>query len=126
LKPKLKQFAVENRGNYFSVENTGLTETDYAKIISVFERFAALEKVVLYGSRAKGNYSQYSDIDIVLAGNGLDLKIKQHIELALDDLYLPYYFDVSILSKIDNADLVAHINRVGIEIYKNSTFPQKS
>ena len=117
---------MENREGYFNIESTGLTETDFTKIVSVFERFAALEKVTLYGSRAKGNHSQYSDIDIVLIGNNLDLKIKRHIELDLDELYLPYYFDVSILSKIDNADLVAHINRVGIEIYKNSTFPQKN
>lgn len=117
---------MENRENYFSAASIGLTETDFTKILSVFERFSVLEKVVLYGSRAKGNYRQYSDIDIVIEGNGLNLKTQQEIELAIDDLYLPYNFDISIRSKISNPDLLAHVSRVGIEIYKNNTFPQKS
>ncbi len=114
---------MENRENYFSAASIGLTETDFTKVISIFEKFPVLEKVVLYGSRAKGNYRKYSDIDIVLKGDGLNLKIQQQIELALDDLYLPYSFDVSIFSRISNDELIAHVERVGIEIYKNNTFP---
>lgn len=117
---------MENRENYFSAASIGLTEIDFTKIVSVFERFPVLEKVVLYGSRAKGNYRQYSDIDIVIEGNGVNLKTQQEIELAIDDLYLPYNLDISIWSKISNPELLANISRVGIEIYKNNSFSQKS
>ncbi len=34
----------------------GLTETAIEKISSVFARFPEIEKAVLYGSRAKGNF----------------------------------------------------------------------
>jgi predicted nucleotidyltransferase len=38
----------------------------------VFANFLPIEKVWLYGSRAKGNYQPYSDIDIALEGELLD------------------------------------------------------
>jgi predicted nucleotidyltransferase len=88
------------------------------KIKAVFANFLPIEKVWLYGSRAKGNYQPYSDIDIALEGELLDSKTQHQIEWALDDLYLPYTFDVSILSHIKNEDLLNHINRVGIVLYE--------
>ena len=36
----------------------------------------------------------------------------------LDDLYLPYMFDISIFDKIDNQNLKDHINRVGQVFYQ--------
>jgi predicted nucleotidyltransferase len=109
---------VENNNSFFNPINVGLTESDYLKIISVFRQFPELEEVILYGSRAKGNYQPYSDIDIVLKGKDLNTSIQNKISLALDDLYLPYVFDVSILSTIDNQDLIDHVNRVGIVFYR--------
>ncbi|MDR2010098.1 MAG: nucleotidyltransferase domain-containing protein [Bacteroidales bacterium] len=102
-------------------QQTGLSNSDMAKIISIFAEFPALEKVWLYGSRAKGNFQPYSDIDITLQGNALNIEIQHQIEWALDDLFLPYTFDVSILSAISNQNLLAHINRVGILIYEKET-----
>jgi predicted nucleotidyltransferase len=72
-----------------------------------------LEKVILYGSRAKGNYKDGSDIDITLLGKQLTLKTVCALEEALDELYLPYTFDISIFTQIDNDDLIKHILRVG-------------
>ncbi len=109
---------MESNNSFFNPINIGLTESDYLKIISVLRQFPELEEVILYGSRAKGNYQPYSDIDIVLKGSGLNTSIQNKIILALDDLYLPYIFDISLLSTIDNKDLIDHINRVGIVFYK--------
>ena len=40
------------------------------------------------------------------------------IENQIDDLMLPYTVDLSQYHLLENADLVAHIDRVGVEIYK--------
>jgi len=40
------------------------------------------------------------------------------VAIALDDLNLPYTFDVSLLEQIDNDNLRDHIERVGIECYE--------
>ncbi len=72
----------------------------------------------MYGSRAKGNYSAGSDIDITLKGEELDLEQLNKINIDLDDLLLPYTFDLSILHQISNPELIEHIERVGKFFYK--------
>lgn len=80
-------------------------------------RYEQVEEVVIYGSRAKGNYKPGSDIDLTLKGRGLDLKILNKISLDLDDLLLPYTFDLSIFSHIVNPEFLDHIERVGQVFY---------
>jgi hypothetical protein len=46
--------------------NHGLPERTLKTLFSIFEKYAALERVVLYGSRAMGNYRAGSDIDLAL------------------------------------------------------------
>ena len=40
------------------------------------------------------------------------------IELALDDLLLPYKMDLSLHHQLDNPQLLDHIARVGRQFYK--------
>ena len=96
----------------------GLKEETILQIKSVFALFPKVKKVVLYGSRAIGTFKKGSDIDITLYGDNLDLTCLSKIEIAIDDLLLPYTFDVSIFKQISNPDLVDHINQFGIEFYK--------
>jgi len=96
----------------------GLTERTVQRISEVFSRYPQIENATLYGSRAKGNFKSGSDIDIVLKGNALGLRVLNKISLELDDLYLPYIIDLAIFHQIDNQDLIEHVKRVGIELYK--------
>jgi predicted nucleotidyltransferase len=96
----------------------GLKEKTIEKIISVFAHFNELEEVILYGSRAMGNYKPGSDIDLALKGSLLNGSKVNRISLKLDELLLPYAFDLSILSQISNNDLISHIESIGISFYK--------
>jgi predicted nucleotidyltransferase len=91
----------------------GLAEETVLKISQVMVQFPAVEEVVIYGSRAKGNFKASSDIDIVLKGNDINLQLLSRITLKLDDLLLPYKFDLSIYNHIVNPELLDHIDRVG-------------
>ena len=84
----------------------------------VFAQFPEVEKVMLYGSRAKGTYRPGSDIDLILVGPALNLKTLFRIETELDDLLLPYKIDLSIFDHIDNPGLVDHIRRMGKVFYQ--------
>ncbi len=95
----------------------GLKILTIEKINTVFSQYPEVEKVVLYGSRAKGNFKNGSDIDLTLEGNNLSLSILYKIDNDLDDLLLPYTFDLSIFKHIDNADLIDHIKQVGVVFY---------
>lgn len=100
-----------------SSSNSGLSETVKEKLIGVFKKYPEIEKVILYGSRAKGNYKPGSDIDLTVVSGSLSLTQLLKIETEIDDLLLPYKIDLSLFSHIDNPDLIAHINRVGVVFY---------
>jgi predicted nucleotidyltransferase len=94
----------------------GLTENTVLKITHVLEQFPAIEKAVIYGSRAKGNFKTSSDIDITLKGE-VNLQLLSRIMIKLDDLLLPNKFDLSIYKHIANPELLDHINRIGETLY---------
>ena len=99
----------------------GLKENIIENIKNILFGFPQVESVIIYGSRAKGNYQPGSDIDLRLKENQLDLKILNKISLEFDDLLLPYTFDLSIFHQIDNEDLIDHINRVGKIFYERKS-----
>lgn len=82
----------------------GLNDHVIAQINKQFEKFPFIEKAIIYGSRAKENYKEGSDIDLCLMGNDIDLSSIHKVEIALDDLYLPYTFDLSSYSLLENQD----------------------
>ncbi|MGI9191882.1 MAG: nucleotidyltransferase domain-containing protein [Chitinophagaceae bacterium] len=95
----------------------GLSADTLIRIQTLFEKQPLVERVVLYGSRAKGNFKPGSDIDITLFGAQLTLTQLHQIENELDDLMLPYQFDVSLHHHIQHEALLQHIERVGQVIY---------
>ncbi len=97
----------------------GLKEEVVKKINSIFAEYEEVQEVILYGSRAKGNYKPGSDIDLTLKGKNINLKVINKISLNLDDLLLPYTFDLSIYHQINNQDLIDHIKRVGKRFFKS-------
>ena len=97
----------------------GLKDEVITNICNVFSNFAEIEKVIIYGSRAKGNYKNGSDIDLTLFGDGLEYSILSKLDFQLEELYLPYTFDISIFNMISNADLKEHISSVGQVFYDN-------
>ena len=100
----------------------GLKEATIQKIGAVLAHYPPVEKAVLYGSRAKGNYKNGSDIDLTLCGGAdLTLNVLYRISDELDDLLLPYTIDLSILSQINDPDVIEHIRRVGMTFYEKAT-----
>ncbi len=95
----------------------GLGEQTIEKITSVFAKHPEVEKVVLYGSRAKGTYKSGSDIDLTLYGNEISLEQKNRILDELDELDLPYSIDLSVFSQLNHVQLRDHIERVGVVFY---------
>ena len=98
----------------------GLQARDINMINAIFSKHDNVKKAIIYGSRAKGNYRNNSDIDLTLIGENINLDTLLKIENELDDLLLPYKIDLSIFHKIENKDLIEHINRVGIIFYDKS------
>lgn len=96
----------------------GLSEETITKIKGVFSAFPAVEKAILYGSRAKGNFKPGSDIDLALEGANLTSDLRSAIAIALDDLFLPYTVDLSLFVQLNHPDLKEHIERAGVVFYE--------
>lgn len=97
----------------------GLEQKYIDAINNIFSLHTNIQRAILYGSRAKGNYRPNSDIDITLQGEALNYSQLVKIENELDDLMLPYSLDLSIFHQIENPKLISHIERVGKVFYSN-------
>lgn len=95
----------------------GLGKEVVSQINSIFAKYPLIKRVVIYGSRAKGNYKNGSDIDLTIIGD-IDFSLLQRIDNEIDDLLLPYTVDLSVYSDIQNIELIEHIKRVGKDFYK--------
>ncbi|MBU1369607.1 MAG: nucleotidyltransferase domain-containing protein [Bacteroidetes bacterium] len=96
--------------------NVGLNINDLESIRRVIKSFPKIEDAVLFGSRAKGTYSNGSDIDIALKGGNMLLNDMLDLSNALEELLLPYKFDLIIYDRITESALIDHINKVGISL----------
>jgi predicted nucleotidyltransferase len=96
----------------------GLREQTIESICEVLAKHPAVEKAVLYGSRALGNYKPGSDIDLTLLGESLTSEELGSIDEELDDLLLPYQIDLSIFHRIENGNLRDHIERIGVDFFR--------
>lgn len=97
-------------------EDDGLTLAQRDAIKATLAKQPKIKQAILYGSRAKGSYRLGSDIDLALKGD-LSLSELHALELAIDDLLLPYELDLSVYKLIDNQELLDHIERVGKVFY---------
>lgn len=98
----------------------GLDDKYFNALISVFPRHPEVESVILYGSRAKGNYKPFSDIDITLKGSNLTHQHLGQIFTEIDDLLLPYFLDISIYNKLTDKGFIEAIDKTGVEIYRKN------
>ncbi len=93
-----------------------LKEFEVEQILKVINNFKEVEHAILFGSRATGKAKHNSDIDICLKGKNITSGIQNTIASYLDDLPLPYFFDVLNFDKVTNDRLKNHISQQGIDL----------
>ena len=98
----------------------GLTAKDSSMIIDLLSDCKEVDKAILYGSRAIGNFKPGSDIDIAVIGSGLNLRLLNDLSESYYGLPLPYSLDLSIFQQINNPELLDHISTLGITIYNKN------
>ncbi|MGI9213196.1 MAG: nucleotidyltransferase family protein [Methylococcaceae bacterium] len=99
------------------MNDTGLTNVQIELLAKIFRKYAAIQSVKLYGSRAKGTFNDRSDIDLVVFGEDIDRFLISDILLELDDSDLPCSVDLHNYKELKNQALKEHIDRVGVLIY---------
>jgi len=100
------------------INETGLSKDVLTLLKNVFEKYNGIQQVTLYGSRAKGSFNERSDIDLVVYGKDLDRFVLNQVLLDLDDSDIPYLVDLQNFYDLRNRQLIEHIERVGLVIYR--------
>lgn len=90
-----------------------LPEKIKIKIIAVLAKEPSVEKAILYGSRARGDAEDHSDIDIALLGSGIPLALNTKLREAAG----LYQLDIVRINELDNKELLSNIERDGVVIY---------
>lgn len=98
----------------------GLTKKCLLKLKTIFEKYEEIESVIIYGSRAKGNYREGSDIDLTLVGDKISHDLLNKILQEIDLLNIPYLFDISVYKDLKSKGLLQHIRDYGKIFYKKT------
>lgn len=99
----------------------GLLDSDISSIVEVISHHEKVKSATIFGSRAKGNFKNGSDVDIALKGENLDFDTISEVSYLLnEETNMPYKFDILNYHTVKEPELVRHIDRVGIEIFIRS------
>lgn len=95
----------------------GLEQHIIDKLIAVFEKKPKVDKALVFGSRAMGNYRPDSDIDIAIKGQDLNTDDIIAMSVAFEEKGITYKIDLINYHTIKEPNLKDHIDRVGIDLY---------
>lgn len=100
------------------MDKFGLEENVIKDIVNILKKYSEVERAVIFGSRARGNYRKGSDIDIALFGDKLTSSINTKIFYEIEDLYLIYKIDLINFNTLLKEELLTKdILKEGVEIY---------
>jgi len=99
----------------------GLKDRDFKYITESIRTFSEITAVILFGSRAKGNFKTGSDVDMAIKGENITHSTVTRLSYLLnEEKPLPYYFDIVHYEKISEPELKEHIDRVGVVFYESA------
>ena len=94
--------------------NFGISDSSYTLIKKELSIHPEIEKIIIFGSRAMGNFKTGSDIDLALYGKKISAQMLLDLSAILNEkLPIPYKIDLIHFDSLENQELKAHIFRVG-------------
>lgn len=96
----------------------GLSESVVEDLRGALREHGEIRKALIFGSRAKGNFSEGSDIDLAVFGEDISFDRLMRLNARIEDLELLYKVDVVDYAKVAGTPLAEHIDRVGRLFYE--------
>ena len=99
----------------------GLKDEYTREFLRIVGKFDNVEKVVLFGSRAMGNYKRASDVDIALYGKDVNAALACSVKYEIEEgTVIPYFFDVVAYPIIKNEKFKEHIDTKGVTLWERT------
>lgn len=94
----------------------GISEQSLEEIIKILSKNKKIKKAIIYGSRAKGNFNEGSDIDITIVAPEMNFSEYLLLLARMEELEIPQNIDLTKFELLDNS-VKEHIKRVGKIVY---------
>jgi len=94
----------------------GLDLASWLVILQEFIKYPQIQEILIFGSRAMGNFKSSSDIDLCIKGN-LSQDQMFSLQTAFSQGNLPYQVDLLLYHEIQEPALREHIDHFGRSIY---------
>lgn len=85
---------------------------------NVFKKYKEIEKVILFGSRARQDNKYNSDVDLCLFGEQITHLIQAKVSMDIDEINTPLSFDILNFNELTKEKLIENIMNEGIVIYR--------
>ena len=96
------------------MKHFGLAQHHKDCLIESFKTHLTPGTVIVYGSRVQSNFTEHSDIDLVIQDTGhTDRHILAELQDHIDESNFPYLCDIQYLDSIKNPTLRDHIAHMG-------------
>jgi uncharacterized protein len=96
----------------------GLSEKTLSSLRSYFISIPEVDQVILYGSRARGDFHKGSDIDFMLIGSGITPRLLSKMDMEIDDLLLPYFIQITDRKEILDARFLEVVEKEGVVFWE--------
>lgn len=98
----------------------GIGDNVLNQIISTVEKYPQVERLLLYGSRARGEHITGSDIDLAIDAPGMEEPTFARLWNEIDDLPIIYTLDIVHLQGLSNLELLAEINKDAASLWQKA------
>jgi len=106
--------------------NSGLGKKNELILSGIMSKYIRSGSVLIYGSRAKGDFTERSDVDIAIKDcPEIDDRLVAEMTDEIDESDFPYLADIQIYENIKNNKLRNHIDRAGIVFMSNGNSSEK-
>lgn len=102
----------------------GLEEHILDKLRVVLAAHPAVERAVIYGSRAKGTFKPASDIDLAAYAPRLDANEFVRLRFEIQELPIVFKLDVAHVDALTDASLAHEIATHGVEFFRAARLPR--
>ncbi|NKF06717.1 nucleotidyltransferase domain-containing protein [Clostridium gasigenes] len=94
-----------------------LDEKLIIELQNIFNQYIEVEKVILFGSRARGDNKYNSDIDLCLFGKNINHLTHAKVSMDIEETNTPLSFDILNFNELSKKELIENIISEGIQIY---------
>lgn len=99
----------------------GLKTEELDAVRGVLARYPSIRRAEMFGSRARGDFSYRSDIDLAVCHDGMSSEDMNRLRMDLDDLPIIYRIDVVDSGRVSRPEFAASIARDGVVVYERSS-----